>query len=117
MNQQKFLVSKFENRNGVTSWRVDGRLHGLRIRKNFKTREEAAAEKAMLELKAMQAASGLRSATTFLAETQLREAEDAFRRLEGRNRSLLAYLDFAIAAYPEGKRDVLLNNAADEYLP
>src|SRR5687768_10946342 len=56
MNHSKFAVSSFENRNGVTSWRVDGRLHGVRIRKNFKTREEAAAEKAVL--KALQRARG-----------------------------------------------------------
>ncbi len=66
MNHSKFAVSRFENRNGVTSWRVDGRLHGLRIRKNFKTREEAAAEQASLELKAMNAANGLRTIATAL---------------------------------------------------
>jgi len=43
-----------------------GWLHGVRIRKNFKTREEAAAEKATLELNALQAASGLRTAATSL---------------------------------------------------
>jgi hypothetical protein len=61
MNHTKFAVSRFENRNGVTSWRVDGRLHGVRFRKNFKTREEAAAEKAALELKAL--SSRLRAKT------------------------------------------------------
>jgi hypothetical protein len=44
--EQTFGVSRFENRNGAISWRVDGRLHGVRIRRNFKTQEEAAAEKA-----------------------------------------------------------------------
>jgi hypothetical protein len=100
MKQQKFVVSRFENRNGVISWRVDGQLSGVRFRKNFKTKEEAAAEKAALELKALQTASSIRSATTFLADVQLREAEDAFRRLEGRTRSLLNYLDYALANYP-----------------
>jgi hypothetical protein len=51
--KKQFVVSRFENRNGVTSWRVSGLLHGVRIRKNFKTREEAAAELAALELKAV----------------------------------------------------------------
>jgi hypothetical protein len=55
MNQSAFAVTRFENRNGVISWRVDGRLHGVRIRKNFKTREEAIAEKGTLELKVLQA--------------------------------------------------------------
>ena len=92
--QTKFIVSRFENRNKITSWRVDGRLHGLRIRKNFKTREEAGAEKAALDLKALQAAVGMRSASTFLTDVQLRTAEDAYRRLEGRASPLLVYLDY-----------------------
>ncbi len=39
MKHTKFVVSSFENRNGNTSWRVDGYFNGVRIRKNFKTRE------------------------------------------------------------------------------
>ena len=77
MNHTTFAVSRFENRNGIVSWRVDGRLHGVRIRKNFKTREEAAAEKAALELKAEQNASGLCPATTCLTNDQVSEASDA----------------------------------------
>ena len=84
MNHTKFAVSRFENRNGVISWRVTGWLHGVRIRKNLKSREEAAAEKAALELNALQATAGMRTAMTFLADEQLRQAEDAFRRIEGR---------------------------------
>jgi hypothetical protein len=68
MNQTEFAVSRFENRNGVISWRVSGWLAGVRIRKNLPTREEAAAEKAALEIKAIQLASGVRSATTFLSD-------------------------------------------------
>jgi tetratricopeptide (TPR) repeat protein len=63
-----FAVSRFKNRNGVFSFRVDGRLHGVRIRRNFKTQEEAAAEKAVLELKALQLAASLCAVTTCLAE-------------------------------------------------
>ena len=48
MNQTEFTVSRFENRNGSISWRVAGLLHGVRIRKNFKTKEDSAAEKAAL---------------------------------------------------------------------
>ena len=63
MSPTPFVVSRFVNRNGVTSWRVDGRIHGLRIRKNFKTRSEAGAEKAALDIKAIQADSGVRTTT------------------------------------------------------
>jgi hypothetical protein len=111
-----FTLVRFENRNGVTSWRVDGQLHGVRIRRNFKTREAAAAEKDALELKALQAAAGLHAATSFLTEDQLREAESVFRRLTGRPRSLTCYVDYALANYREPERDVPLATAMDEYL-
>jgi hypothetical protein len=75
-----FAVSRFKNRNGVFSFRVDGQLNGVRIRRNFKSQEEAAAEKGVLELKALQLASSLCAVTTCLAEDQVREAEAVFRR-------------------------------------
>jgi hypothetical protein len=114
-HENTFAVSRFENRNGVPSWRVAGWLHGIRIRKNFKTKEDAAPEKTALELKAAQAISGLRSATTFLADGELRQAEDAFRRLEGHSRSILFYLDYALANYRE-QQDKPLPDAVTEYL-
>ncbi len=116
MNQPTFAVSRFENRNGIVSWRVDGRLHGIRFRKNFKTREEAAAEKAVLELKAEQNASGLRSATTCLTNDQVREAESLFRRIVGRTRTLSYYVDYALANYRDPALDVSLADASKEYL-
>lgn len=115
MNQPSFAVTRFENRNGVISWRVDGRRHGVRIRKNFKTREEAIAEKATQELKALQADAGLQSATTFLSEEQLREAETAFNRLKGKPRSLSFYLDYALTNYREPETQRLLADAVADY--
>jgi len=115
-HENTFAVSRFLNRNGVISWRVAGWLHGVRIRKNFKTKEDAAAEKATLELKVMQATSGLRSATTFLADDELREAEAAFRRLAGKPRPLSFYLDFALANYREPVNQKLLTEAVAVYV-
>jgi hypothetical protein len=66
MSEPAFIVSTFTNRNGVTSWRVDGRLNGLRIRKNFKTREQAGAERAALDTKAAQTETGVRTTLTRL---------------------------------------------------
>lgn len=109
-------MARFKNRNGTTSWRVSGWLHGVRIRKNLKAREEAAAEKSLLEIRAAQAATGLRTGTTFLTDEQLREAEDAFRRLAGKPLSLLFYLDLGLAAYREPERDQTLDLAVADYL-
>jgi hypothetical protein len=115
MNQTAFAVTRFQNRNGVTSWRVTGWLHGVRIRKNFKSKEEAAAEKAALELKALQFASGVRAATTFLTDEQLREAEAAFQRITGNARSLSFLLDYALTNYREPARQQPLADAVAEY--
>ena len=83
-HSQSFVVSRFKNRNGATSWRVSGLLAGVRIRRNFPSLEEAAAEKTALEQSALQGtSSGPRAATTFLTADQLRDAEAAFRRLDG----------------------------------
>ncbi|HEX9782289.1 MAG TPA: hypothetical protein VGA56_06095 [Opitutaceae bacterium] len=64
MRDTAFTVSRFENRNGVTSWRLSRWLGGLRIRRNFKIREEVGAENAAFEFKAMQATAGFRSVVT-----------------------------------------------------
>ncbi len=115
MPDTSFDVSRYENRNGVISWRVSGWLHGLRIRKNFKTREEAAAEAAALEIKSLQATSGLRSIATTLTDEQSREAEAAFRRLADKPRPLSFYLDFALANYREPENQKPLSEAIEEY--
>ncbi len=115
MNQTEFAVSQFRNRNGVISWRVDGRINGVRIRKNFKTREEAAAEKATLELKALQSTSSLRSVATTLTEDQTREAEAVFLRLADKPRPLSFYVDFALTNYREPEKQKPLADAIADY--
>lgn len=111
-----FAVSRFENRNGAISWRVDGRLNGLRIRRNFKTQEEAAAEKATLDLKALQLDSGMRSVPTFLTEDQVREAETAFSRLKDSSRTLSFCVDYTLANYQEPESQKPLKDAVAAYL-
>jgi integrase len=116
MNHTEFTVSRFENRNGVISWRVSGLLAGVRIRKNFKTREEAAAEKAALELMDEQATSGLRTVTTCLTTKQVREAEAVLRRLVDQPHSIAFCVDYTLANYRAPKREKLLADAVVEYL-
>ncbi len=116
MNHTKFVVSRFENRNGVISWRVDGRLHGLRVRKNFKTREEAGAEMATLEIKALQSASGMRSIATAMTEEQAREAEALFQRVAGKPRPLSFYVDYALTNYREPENEKPLADAILGYV-
>jgi len=111
-----FVITRFKNVSGTYSWRVSGWLHGIRIRKNTKNREEAGAEKTLLEIRQAQAATGLRAATTFLTDAQLREAEDAFRRLVDKPKSLLFYLDHAVLNYREPTNHQTLAEAIAAYL-
>ena len=116
MPDSLFDVTRFENRNGVISWRVSGWLHGLRLRKNFKSREEAGAEMAALEAKAAQAACNVRGTSTFLTDDQLREAEASFRRLIGAPKSLSFYLEYSLANYRAPEREISVGDAAAAYL-
>ena len=116
MRNQAFRIRRFKNRNGVFSWRIDGRLGGIRLRRNFRTPEEAAAEKAALEIKALQTASSLRAITTCLTEDQVRDAEAAFRRVAEHGRSLSSWVDFALANYREPARRKLLAEAVTQFV-
>jgi integrase len=116
MNHIQFAIRRFKNRNGVTSWRVTGRLNGARIRKNFKTREEAAAEKSVLEIRALHAASGLQAIATALPDAQVREAEALYQRVAGKPHSLSFYVDFALANYREPESQKSLADAIAEYV-
>lgn len=126
MKPSNFSLARFSNPNGTVSRRVSGWLADVRIRKNFKSREEAAAEMAALNAKALQHASGLRLASTFLADAQLRDAEAVFRRLAdsaeagagsgGVTRSLGTLVDYALAHFREVGRPRPLAECITTYL-
>ncbi len=116
MSHPSFAVSRFKNRNGVFSFRVDGSLNGVRIRRNFKTQEEAAAEKSALEIKALQISTNLRAVTTHLSEEQVREAETVFRRLAGRAHSVSFCVDYTLANYRESAAQQQLAAAVVDYV-
>jgi integrase len=116
MPDHTFTLTRFENRNGAASWRVSGWIAGVRIRKNFKKREDAAAEKAALEIRALQATSGMRQAMTFLTDDELRQAETAVRRLAGQPHGLAFFVDFALANYRDPAREKSLDDAITAFL-
>ncbi|MEO5959237.1 MAG: hypothetical protein ABIZ49_12040, partial [Opitutaceae bacterium] len=77
------------------TFRVTGWLDGQRVRKQFKSREEALGEKNRLEVCA--ANDQIRTTVTRLSEERIREAEDAFRRLG--EKSLSAAVDWYLSTY------------------
>jgi len=117
MNHTKFAIRRFENRNGVTSWRVDGSLHGVRFRRNFKTREEAAAaEQAILEIKALNEANGLHTIATVLTADQVREAEAVFHRFGRQWPSALILRRFRIGELPGARTEKAAGRRHREYV-
>jgi integrase len=109
-------IQRFENLTGSISYRVFGYLHGERVRRNFKTREEAAAEKAALEIRAVQVGGGHRPILTSLTEAQAREAEAAFQRVAGKPHSLAFYVEFALTNYRPPETAKRLKAGIAEYL-
>lgn len=111
----QFVISEFTNPSGEVVYRVSGWLDGKRIRKNFPSRAEAAAEKQALEIQRIQAETGVRTTATRLTDEQLHEAEAAFRRLAGKPRPLSFYLDYALANYREPESLKPLSEAIEDY--
>ncbi len=85
-----FVIKQFKNPSGEVVFRVVGWLDGKRVRKNFRTRQEAKAEHQILEVQRAQAESGIRTAITRLYEDAIRDAEAATVRQKssGARRSL-----------------------------
>lgn len=111
-----FTIKPFRNRNGVISHRVAGWLLGERIRKNYKTREEAILARGAFKLRQAQADSDIRVTSTLLSEPQLREAETMFAKLRDKPRSLTFYLNFALANHTEPNLRQPVADAITDYL-
>jgi integrase len=111
-----FLITTFTNPSGEIVFRVAGWLDGKRVRKNFKNRAEAEAERQILEVQRAQGETGIRTAITRLTDQQIGEAETAFARLAGMPRPLAFYVDFALNNYREPQTRKKLLRAVAEYL-
>ena len=111
----RIKVVKFVNDSGSRAWRVSGTINGERIRRNFKTREEAIAERQVLEIKRKNTAQDLKTIATRLTPEQNREAEHAFRMLQGRNPSLTFAVQYLLEHYREPETEKSLSDAIQEY--
>lgn len=114
--KKKFAAKKLPNPSGEIVFRVSGRLNGQRIRKNFTTRGDAAAECRLLEIQAAQKETSVRVAGTRLDDAQLREAEAVFTRLAGQKQSLTFFVEFAVANYTEPESRRMIEDAVADYI-
>ena len=51
MAKQRFKITRFINPSGSEAWRLSGTLNGKQIRKNFKSRNDAVAERQRLSIR------------------------------------------------------------------
>ena len=117
MNQTaSFVITPFTNPSREIVFRVTGWLDGQRVRKNFRTRDEAEAERQVLEVQRAQGETGIRTTITRLTDAQVGEAETLFVRAAGLPHSLTFYLDYALSNYREPQTSKKLLRAVAEYL-
>lgn len=115
--KRSFRISEFKNPCGAISFRVSGRLDGVRIRRNFKTRAEAEAERQVLEVQRMDMANKFRPVVSRLTDAQLQEAEAAFRLLGDKpDQSLFACLEQALSIHAKAGLRKPLGEAVTDYL-
>src|SRR5215469_6116384 len=95
---------------------VEGRdLNGERIRKRFKTEEQARTWKGSREIQALNEHSEFHPVVTKLTQEQIAEAENAFRRL-GTRYSLTSAIEFFLRHYCEPDVVLSIKEAAAQFL-
>ncbi|MDB6124562.1 MAG: hypothetical protein JWQ71_3555 [Pedosphaera sp.] len=113
--KNRFQIKSFTNPSGVQVHRVEGRLsNGERVRQNFKTEREAQVHKAELEIKSLNLSVAMGLKPTRLTDTQLGEAEAAYRKLG--DKSLAAAVEFYLNNYIEPVSDKTIQEAYDEFM-
>jgi integrase len=118
MAKQRFKISRFLNPSGDEVFRLSGTLNGKRIRKNFKTRDEAVAERQVLEVEHLNGKSEGQTVWTTLTHEQNRDAIAAVNRLQraGSGKSLSFAVDYLLQHYREAAEEKAVSEAATEYV-
>jgi len=102
--------------NGFTyqTFLVSGWLNGRRVRKHFKSRDEALGEKNALEVEAANIGGEIRARNTRLSAAQLDEAEFAMARLGPK--SLALAVEWFLATYKPPVTAIAIETAAEAFL-
>ncbi len=95
------------------TFRVAGRSVGRRIRKDFKSKEEAEGEKDRLEIEAANADGSIRPVNTRLTPAQVAQTEAAFLRLG--DRSITFAVDWFLDNYRPPTVEKLLTDAVTTF--
>lgn len=118
MAKQRFKISKFTNPSGIVVWRLSGTLNGQRIRKNFKSRPKAVAERQQLEIKYLNDQSEGQAIWTTLTQEQNRDAIAAINQLKhsGSTKTLSFAVNYFLTHYKEAAETMKIESAIEEYV-
>ncbi len=117
MAKQRFKITRYTNPSGEEVFRLSGTLNGDRIRKNFKNRGDAVAERQKLTIRFHNEEPEGRTIWTTLTQAENQEAIAAFSRLKrsGSNRSLSFVVNYFLNHYKEAAFSVSVAEATDQY--
>jgi len=114
--KSRFKVTCVTYRSGSTAYRVSGTLHGKQVRKNFKTRKEAFAERQRLDLQRLNAPSGGCFQWVDLSPEALDDAVAAAKRIRSTGKPLAFVVDYFLENYQEVEFEKPLAAAVEEYV-
>ncbi|MDQ8193628.1 hypothetical protein QEH59_04290 [Coraliomargarita sp. SDUM461004] len=117
MAKQTFKISKFTNPQGSDAWRVAGTLNGERIRKNFKTRDEATAFRQKLNIRLLNEQNEGQTIWTTLSHAQNADAIAAVNLLKRSksSKSLPFAVNYFLEHYKESTESKTIEAAVLEY--
>ncbi|WOO39360.1 hypothetical protein [Rubellicoccus peritrichatus] len=116
MKANPIKIEPFKYPSGNKGYLVIGTIDGIRYRKKFKSRDEARAEKATLELQRVNASRDLQSVTTTLTADEVRQCEVVLRRLRQSSHSQIP-LDFAVDFFIKNYREPKTSHTLETAIP
>ncbi len=117
MAKQRFKITRFINPSGSEAWRLSGTLNGKQIRKNFKSRNDAVAERQKLSIRYLNEQSEGQTVWTTLTHGQNKEAILAINRLNQAksNKPLTFAVNYFLAHYKKAAETMTVEEAVREY--
>ena len=118
MAKSRFKLERFCNPSGAEVWRVAGMLNGQRIRKNFRSREKAAAYRQTLDIEFLNGQSEGQTVWTTLTHDQNRDAIAAVNLLRkaGSSKDLCFAVSYFLRHYDEAEEAMTVSEAVKAYL-
>ncbi|MBC2594713.1 hypothetical protein H5P28_10615 [Ruficoccus amylovorans] len=115
--KSRFKITKYTNPSGEEVWRLSGTLNGQRIRRNFRNRSKAVAERQKLEVRYLNETSEGQTIFTTLTHDQNKDAVAAISLLQKSDskKSLVFAVNYLLDHYQEAAESKSVENAIIDY--